>query len=183
MSEVFYAYHVVTEKPMHLGQHIVFDDNHHSGVYQRVMDKLDIVKDIYKAPQKYENTDLEHHVSVALRELAMEEVRKSEYPQYPSRMSCLYVSETLQESVQWADYFVSLGRPTFQIVKVKVAGKRFIGDAVKCFEGTLSREENLMLAKTYWENNENLPGEPSIKELLVSGDIEVIEIVKEIQHV
>lgn len=117
MSEVFYAYHVVTEKPMHLGQHIVFDDNHHSGVYQRVMDKLDIVKDIYKAPQNYENTDLEHPVAVALRELALEEVRKSKYPHYPSHMSCLYVSETLQESVQWADYFVSLGRPSFQIVK------------------------------------------------------------------
>ena len=95
MSEVFYAYHVVTEKPMHLGQHIVFDDNHHSGVYQRVMDKLDIVKDIYKAPQNYENTDLEHPVAVALRELALEEVRKSKYPHYPSHMSCLYVSETL----------------------------------------------------------------------------------------
>lgn len=183
MSEVFYAYHVVTEKPMYLGQHIVFDDKHHSGVYKRVMDKLDIVKDIYKAPQKYENTDLEHHVCVALRELAMEEVRKSEFPQYPSRLSCLYVSETLAESVQWADYFVNLGRPTFQIVKVKVTGKRFIGDATKCFDGTLSIEENRILAKRYWENTENPSGKPSIKEFLVSGDIEVIEIIKEIQNV
>ncbi len=26
-------FHVVTERPMHLGQQIIFDENHHSGVY------------------------------------------------------------------------------------------------------------------------------------------------------
>ena len=34
MNKVFY--HVVTERPMELGQEIIFDDNHHSGVYERV---------------------------------------------------------------------------------------------------------------------------------------------------
>lgn len=29
-----YFYHVVTEKPMYVGQHIVFDENHHNGVWQ-----------------------------------------------------------------------------------------------------------------------------------------------------
>lgn len=182
MSEEFYAYHAVTEKPMQLGQHIVFDDTHHSGVYQRVTDKQDIVKNIYRNPQKYENIELEYPVVVALRELALEEVRREKYPHYPSRMSCLYVSQTLQEAVQWADYFVSLGRPTFQIVRMKVTGKRFIGDAAKCFDGTISREENLRLAERYWENRENTAGEPPINEFLVSGDIEVVEIVKEIQN-
>lgn len=71
-----YAFHVVTDKPMDLGQQIVFDETHHSGVYQRVMDKLDIVKDIYDHPDKYDEDELEHHISVALRELALEEVRR-----------------------------------------------------------------------------------------------------------
>ncbi len=35
MEELF-AYHAVTEKPMYIGQHIVFDKNHHNGVWQRV---------------------------------------------------------------------------------------------------------------------------------------------------
>lgn len=37
-------YHVVTDKPMYLGQHINFNENNHNGVYDRVMDKLDVVK-------------------------------------------------------------------------------------------------------------------------------------------
>lgn len=70
MNEIF-AYHVVTEKPMYLGQHIFFDANHHNAVWQRVNDKLDIVNDIYLKPGKYENIELEHHTSVALREIAL----------------------------------------------------------------------------------------------------------------
>ena len=181
MTEIFYAYHVVTERPMHLGQHIIFDDAHHSGVYERVMSKLDVVNDIYRNPEKYENTELEYPVVVALRELALEEVRQKKYPDYPSRMGCLYVSGTLQESANWAEYFIGLGRPTFQIVKVKVTGNRFIGDATKCFDAVTCKEENLLLAEKYWENGPNPPEEPPINEFLVSGDIEIVEIVKEFQ--
>lgn len=92
-----YAYHVVTEKPMYIGQQIIFDDNHHNGVFQRVYDKINIVNDIYANPSKYNAETLEHHTSVALRELALEEVRQKKYPQYPSRMSCLYVSGHLKK--------------------------------------------------------------------------------------
>lgn len=179
MTEIFYAYHVVTERPMHLGQHILFDDAHHSGVYQRVMSKLDIVNEIYGDPQKYENTELDYPLMVALRELALEDVRREKYPDLPSRMGCLYVSESLQESMQWADYFISLGRPTFQLVKVKVTGNRFVGDAVKCFDGVTDREKNLRMAERYWENRPDPSGEPPIREFLVNGDIEVVEIIKE----
>ena len=49
MEELF-AYHAVTEKPMYIGQHIVFDKNHHNGVWQRVNCKQDIVSDIYNNP-------------------------------------------------------------------------------------------------------------------------------------
>ena len=86
------VYHVVTDRPMKVGQKIIFDENNHSGVYQRVIDKLDIVHEIYKNPKNYQANELEHHTSVALRELAMEDVRKEKYPFYPSRMNSLYVS-------------------------------------------------------------------------------------------
>ena len=46
-----YFYHVVTEKPMYVGQHIVFDENHHNGVWQRVNEKLDIASYIYNNPE------------------------------------------------------------------------------------------------------------------------------------
>ena len=72
-----YYYHVVTERPMQLHQVIKFDaNNNQSGVYKRVMDKKDIVEDIYSNPNKYKQNDLEHHTKVALRELALEEIRQ-----------------------------------------------------------------------------------------------------------
>lgn len=99
-----YVFHVVTDKPMYIGQQIVFDETHHSGVFNRVYDKLNIVNDIYNNPDKYDEENLEHHTSVALRELALEEVRQKKYPQYPSRMSCLYVSKTFEEADTWGKF-------------------------------------------------------------------------------
>lgn len=113
-----YFYHVVTEKPMYVGQHIVFDEDHHNGVWKRVAEKLYIVYNIYNNLEKYKNIELEHHTSVALRELVLEKVRVEKYPNYPSRMACLYVSKTLEGAEKWFDYFVSLDIPTFQIVKL-----------------------------------------------------------------
>lgn len=132
-----YVYHVVTDKPMCVGQEIIFDEKHHSGVYQRVQEKADIVNEIYANPSKYNNADeLEHHTAVALRELALEEVRQKKYPQYPSRMGCLYVSKTFEEANNWGIFFAQIGRPTYSIVKLRINGNCFIGDASKCFKGT-----------------------------------------------
>lgn len=175
-----YAYHVVTDKPMHVGQQIIFDETHHSGVYQRVYGKIDIVEDIYANPSQYDAETLEHHTSVALRELALEKVRKEKYPQYPSRMSCLYVSKTFEEADKWGKFFAEIGRPTYHIVKLEIVGRCFCGDATKCFKGQLSKAENLKLAKAYWESEVDTNNEQAVCEMLVDGKITVVEIVKEI---
>lgn len=172
------AYHVVTDRPMYAGQRIIFDDENHSGLYIRVMDKMSTVIDIYTNPKKYDINKIDHHTRVALRELALEEIRKEEHPDVPSRMSCLYVSESVEEAEKWAELFISWGRPTYAIVKLKVTGMIFEGDAVNCFEATLDKNENLILARRYWENLTNLKGDPPIKEILVNGELEVLEIVK-----
>ena len=174
------AYHVVTDRPMYVGQRIIFDEDHHSGVYQRVYDKLDIVNDIYANPSKYDAEALEHHVSVALRELALEEVRQKKYPQYPSRMGCLYVSESLEEAEKWGKFFAELGRPTYHIVKLDIKGNCFVGDATKCFKGQLSKEENFRLAEDYWKSSIDTENKQTVREMLVNGKITVTEIVKEI---
>ena len=110
------AYHVVTEKPMFLGQHIIFDENHHNGIWKRVNEKDDIVNDIYNYPERYKNIELEHHTSVALRELTLEKVRDDKYSDYPSRLACLYVSKTLREAENWFDYFIGLGDRHFRLL-------------------------------------------------------------------
>lgn len=175
------AYHVTTDRSMYAGQIITFDDSHHSGVYQRVMAKQNIVRDIYAHPECYDADQLEHHTRVALRELALEEIRRQKYPQFPSRMSSLYVSRTLEQSEQWAEFFVRLGRPTYHIVKVALHGRTFAGNANNCFSAQLSHAENLMLAERYWQNAPDPTGRTPIEEILADGNIEVLEIVREIR--
>lgn len=173
-------YHVVSDRPKYAGQHFKVDEEHPNGVYDRVQEQMSIVEDIYKNPEKYKGTELSHNVDVALRELALEKVRKEKYPQYPSRMAALYVSRTYEEAEQWADYFARIGRPTYCVAKIETNGKIYYGDAYKCFDGTISEEENLRLAQIYWENAPNADGKDPIVEVLVDGDIEVVEIMKEI---
>ena len=175
MSLIYY--HVVTEKPMKLGQKIIFDRSHHSGVYKRVYKLKNVVDDIYQNPIKYQNKDLSHHTKVALRELALEEIRQKEYPNCPSRLSCLYVTKTLKEAESWYDYFIKLGRKVYQIVKVSVDGNTFTGNANNCFDGTIDKEKNLELAKRYWENK-NFDNN-QVFETIASGKIEVVAIIKE----
>lgn len=170
----FKAFHVVTERPMKKGQKIVFDEEHHSGVYERVMSKFEAVNKIYANPKKYCAQELEHHVSVALRELALEEVRAKEFPCFPSRLSCLYVSKTLEEAKDWLDYFVLLKRPVFGIARLSVDGRFFLGDAEKCFQGKTDKEENLRLARLYWSCPKESIETP---EMLVDGIITFEEII------
>ena len=131
-------------------------------------------------PEKYTGKVLEHHTSVALRKLALEEVGRKKYPSYPSRMSCLYVSKTLEEAEEWGKFFARIGRPTYHIVKLEIEGNCFIGDATKCFAGQLEKQENLRLAELYWENKSDNKEQSAVDEMLVDGRITVIEIVKEI---
>ena len=177
-NEEFYVYHVVTERELKVGQHIFFDGENLNGVGKRVNEKKEIVEDIYKNPQAYKIEKLEHHTKVALRELALEKVRKEKFSNYPSRMSCLYVSDNYENAETWSSFFVEWKRPTFSIVRLKVKGRKFIGDAFNCFEATTNEEENCALAENYWLNKPNPLNKPPLHEFLVDGEIEVVEILK-----
>ena len=150
------------------------DTNYKNGVYKRVSKEKNIIDQIYSNIE----IELTSDIKKALREYALEEVRKREYPNYPSRLSSLYVSRTLKEAEFWYDLFISQGRPTFQIVKVEVEGEIFVGDAWNCFEGTTNKEKNLELARIYWNQEKNLENKESIIEVLVTGKIKVVEIMK-----
>ena len=120
-------YHVISDIPKKEGEHILLDEDHPNGVHKRVYEQLETVEDIYRNPDKYKDTELSHVVDVALRELALEKVRKEKYPQYPSRMASLYVSKTFEEAERWGEYFAKLGRPTYGIAKIKVSGRYYEG--------------------------------------------------------
>lgn len=169
-----YFYHTVTERPMFLNQVIEFNENNHSGVYERIYKEKESVDKIYDK----EDIELTNDIEKALREFALEEVREKEYPEYPSRLSCLYVSNSLEEAEFWYNTFITQGRPTFQLVKVEVEGRSFTGDAWNCFHGTKDIEKNYTLARKYWNNEKNERGEKPIVETLVDGKIKIVEIIK-----
>ncbi len=181
MNEI-YVYHVVTEKPMFLGQQIIFNGDHHNGVYNRVMTCKRILNG--ENPQcdltDFIKLDLNKWTSVTYRELALEQVRCKEYPHYPSRLSCLYTSRTLEDAKNWAEFFNQIGRKVFSIVKLKVVGRIFDGDACNCFDGTDSEEDNLKKSRHYWRND--ISNEKTIIETLIDGMITVIEIVHDFQQ-
>lgn len=172
------VYHVICDRPLRVGDAIVFDENHHSGVYTRVMALADTAADALAHPHKYP-LPLEHHLDVAIRELALEQVRREKYPEYPSRMACLYASRELEPALEWARYFARIGRPTYAVAELEVNGRCFIGDAINCFDGTTDQADNLARAERYWRNDPNGEGEP-IREMLIDGDIRVVRIVEKI---
>ena len=59
------AYHVVTVRPMYVGQKIVFDEENRSGVNRRVYDRMPLVEEIYQNPDKYDDEALEHYAALA----------------------------------------------------------------------------------------------------------------------
>ena len=179
----FVFYHVVTEKPMKLNQIITFDNQHHSKVYERVYALRDKVDKILANPEKYSDKDFEHHLKVAIRELALEKIRQKEFPEYPSRLASLYVSKNYKDAKKWYNYFINLGRPTYQIVKVITDGKSFTGDACNCFDGTTNKENNEEKARYYWEGkdnrNEDMSNDILDLQTIIDGNIHVIEIMLE----
>lgn len=179
--EAIYVYHVVTEKPMMLGQKILFDENNYNGVYNRVMTFKRIVdgEDVRGPLGDFIKSDLDKWGKVAYRELALEKVRSEGYYNYPSRLACLYTSRTLEEAKKWAEFFKNVGRNVYSIVKLKVQGNVFDGDACNCFDGTKFEEDNIEKALHYWKMD--IKNENPVIETLVDGEIIVDEIIIDFQ--
>jgi hypothetical protein len=172
------GYHVVTEKPMYKGQVVIFDGKHYNGVYNRVMTCKIIIdgEDVSGDLAGFIKLDLEKWSKVTYRELSLEKVRNEEFLQYPSRMACLYTSQTLLEAQQWADFFTEIGRDVFSIVKLRVNGRIFSGDACNCFDGVSDESKNHPKSRNYWRMDKH--NERPVIETLVDGMLTVEDILE-----
>lgn len=45
-----YFFHVISDIPKKVGEHIILDDKHPNGVHKRVYEELETVNDIYRRP-------------------------------------------------------------------------------------------------------------------------------------
>ncbi|UOQ87525.1 DUF2441 domain-containing protein [Gracilibacillus salinarum] len=188
-----YAYHIVTRKKMNVGQIINFDKNQKYTLYsfffekeQRNANGEDFFRILYRSYKdselKIDGEEAEVVVKYAsqtvrtIREVIAEMVRLQEYPQLPSRLSCLYASKTYEDVLKWKAIFDSYKRNVYQIVKRRVNGNYFEGD------GSLLPKEDgayfhtkIAQARDYWQGNKK----NQLPELLISGKIEVVEIIND----
>lgn len=113
-----------------------------------------------------------------LRELAVEHVRKIEFPNLPSRMTCMFLVDDKNLCLKNFDEFLKKD-PTkkYQMIAVKLNGNIFYAKDVPINNRGLSLADHLLEAKKYWSQNQN--SKQNTKEILFEGKAEVVEIVKQ----
>ena len=187
----FYAYHIVTNKEMNIGQIINFDTNQKNTLYRFFFEReifnskdedfiqilynhfsnegLHLNKEDAKVVTEYTDQTIR-----AIREVITEMVRLQEYPEYPSRLSCLYAVKSYEEALKWKEIFDTYNRKVIQIVKLRVAGNYFEGDGnlLPKADG-VSFSRKIEQAREYWKGNVK----NELPELLINGKIEVVEII------
>lgn len=186
-----YVYHIVTRKKMNLGQIINFDKNQNNTLYHFFFEReqlnskgedfiqilhghytnesLNLNKENAEVAIKYIGQTIR-----AIREVIVEMVRLQEYPEYPSRLSCLYAAKSYEDALKWKELFDSYNRQVLQIVKLRVIGNSFEGDGnLLPKEDGVPFSQKIEQAREYWKGNVK----NELPELLINGKIEVVEII------
>ncbi|QGM29627.1 DUF2441 domain-containing protein [Bacillus sp. N3536] len=187
------VYHIVTRKKMKVGQIINFEENQRNTLYRFFFEREHLnskAEDFIKIFQnqftveglKLTKEDAEvgrryiDQTTRAIRETVTEMVRLEEYPDYPSRLSCLYATKNFEDALKWVEIFNSYNRQVLQLVSLRVFGNSFEGDAsLLPKEDGASFSRKIEQARDYWKGNVK----SELPELLVDGKIEVVEIIKE----
>ncbi|HDX9589472.1 TPA: DUF2441 domain-containing protein [Bacillus pseudomycoides] len=186
-----YVYHIVTRKKMSLGQIITFNKNKNNTLYRFFFEREQLNskgEDFIQILQGHdtneglnlnkENTEVAikyvDQTIRAIREVIVEMVRLQEYPEYPSRLSCLYAAKNYEDALKWKELFDSYNRNVLQIVKLRVIGNSFEGDGnLLPKEDGAPFSQKIEQAKEYWKGNVT----NELPELLINGTIEVVEII------
>lgn len=193
----FYAYHIVTRKEMKIGQIIQFDKDQINTLYHFFFEReqlnsngedgIKILNTHYKNDGLHINNENAQVVLNyidqtirAVRETIVEMVRLQEFPEYPSRLSCLYASKSYEDALKWKALFDSYNRDVFQIVKLRVIGSSFEGDGnLLPKEDGIPFAQKMEQAREYWKGNVR----NELPELLINGRIEVVEIIDDFSSI
>lgn len=133
------------------------------------LDHFDQLKD-YKAVARYAHEFLSAYIKV-VREMHFENVRTKKFPELPSRLHCIWLTESVEDARYWVNRLSD--RVNCRIFRVEVNGRMH-----KANEGHLSQEAEpyectLRRANEYWSgvtsNGRN--------EILFEGGLRVLEHV------
>ena len=105
-----------------------------------------------------------------MRELALEEVRKEKYPNYPSRLNCLYVTKDKQDALEWTNILKRNHKECKQILTLELTGDLYTFDGNLMRRQNVSYEEQLKRAEEYWNSTSDNP------EYLFYGEAKVVDI-------
>lgn len=115
-----------------------------------------------------------------LREFALEEVRKQQFPKSPSRFKCMFLIDDEETCLHNLESLKNRTKGnSFQAIKVKVNGDAHFVKDYGINRSGLSFNEYMEEAVKYWSQDQN--SKSATKEILFAGDVEVVEILKEIK--
>ena len=176
--------HANSSNELKVGDILVFDSNTKNKMYEQVynskyslnnMDANEII--INKKRERTTNFSLEELILLAntinndafvLRELALEEIRKQKYSNYPSRLSCLYLSKEIDEAKEWVNILKRNKKECKQVITFEVTGEVYSFDGNLMLRQNISYQELLDKADIYCNSNGS--------EILFLGEAKVIKI-------
>lgn len=188
-NKIFYQ--VATNKSYKVGQILEFNKNTNNGQYLKTFRANSQFKDgraadflfrfgrkklrFLKREDCFKLAHIIDDYDVALRDLAIEQVRMAKYPDYPSRLHCMYLSPDKQTAIDNLNNFIKRdGKGCFQVIAVKCSGNIF--KVEKNIERAgASFEEYLAEAEKFWEQKIK-----TANAILFEGIAEIVEIIKEI---
>jgi hypothetical protein len=113
--------------------------------------------------------EIAQHYQMLARELLMEQVRDADYPRLPSRQSCLWACNTIEEARLWQG---KLGTGS-TICRLEVTGTVHRADSKLLLADSEPLSRTIERAHAYWRGE--VSDNPEM-ETLVAGDISVVEI-------
>ena len=192
-------YQVATDRHYKVGDKLVFDKDTPNGQFNRVFKtsfKLDgkrpsdILFEIagsrlkkLKKNQIYKLAHILEYYDVFVKELALEEVRASKFPELPSRLHCMYLSiskDIALQNIESMSKNIEKNGKQFQAIAVKLNGTIFRAGKFYMTRESESYEHYKEKAYKYWSQKDLKDEE--VKEVLFEGEAEVVEILKEINN-
>ena len=179
-------YHANSGDKVSIGDILIFNSNTHNKMYDEVFNKeykLNNMDANELLINKKKNNDLNFSIeefklllstvnndAFVMRELALEEVRKEKYPNYPSRLNCLYVTKDKQDALEWTNILKRNHKECKQILTLELTGDLYTFDGNLMRRQNVSYEEQLKRAEEYWNSTSDNP------EYLFYGEAKVVDI-------
>ena len=185
-NEIFY--HANSGNELSIGDILIFNEETYNKMYDEVYNREFNINGIDANElliNKKKNNDTNFSVeefeiilntinnnSFVMRELALEEVRKNKYPNYPSRLNCFYVTKEIEDAINWSNILKRNKKQCKQILKLECTGELFVGDGSLMKRQNISYQKHLDNAEKYWGNKAI-----ETPEYLFYGKAKVIEIM------